>query len=94
MSKDMENLMEIAQKISLMDKDELRQVSDLVKARWNFLTAQANASFRIGDRVTFEGKFGILEEGTVERINPKMIKVKTVRGITWNVSAALLKKAS
>jgi starvation-inducible outer membrane lipoprotein len=45
---------------------------------------------RIGQRVSFQGRRGITEKGTVRKIKIKYVLVETDRGQRWNVPGSHL----
>ena len=80
------------QDINLLNKVELDRVIDAVKLRRNSLHAIDAHSLKIGDRVFFTGRHGVLEHGTVEKIKIKYVLVRTDRGQRWNVPGSHLTK--
>lgn len=75
---------------ALTTADEVRQGWDLLKARSNRIAAKAVLSFNPGDRVTFKGKYGVTEVGTVQDVNQKTVTVMTDSGKGWRVAPSLL----
>lgn len=71
--------------------DEVRQVDRLLRARWDYLTAQARDQFRPGDAVSWTGKTGTWE-GEVTRILQKNVEVRTPDTRVWRVSPTLLRR--
>ena len=80
----------IIEGIYTLNNDELNSVVDALKLRRNQLHYQDAQSFRMGDRVSFEGRGGITETGTIEKIKIKYILVRTDRGQRWNVPGSHL----
>ena len=78
--------------INLLNSDELNRVIDAVKLRRNSLHAIDAHSLKIGDRVFFTGRHGVLEHGTVEKIKIKYVLVRTDSGQRWNVPGSHLTK--
>ena len=78
--------------INLLNSDELNRVIDAVKLRRNSLHAIDAHSLKIGDRVFFTGRHGVLEHVTVEKIKIKYVLVRTDRGQRWNVPGSHLTK--
>ena len=75
--------------------DELRDLNKRVCAeirhRHNQTNFYISSSLRVGEKVSFNDKYGIPIVGSVTKINLKSVKVQTNRGI-WNVSPTLLKR--
>ena len=78
------------QDIYTLNSDELNQVVDAVKLRRNQLHSLDAHSLRIGQRVSFQGRHGITEKGTVRKIKIKYVLVETDRGQRWNVPGSHL----
>ena len=76
--------------INLLNSDELNRVIDAVKLRRNSLHAIDAHSLRFGDRVSFQGRHGVTETGTVEKVKIKYVLVRTDRGQRWNVPGSHL----
>jgi small-conductance mechanosensitive channel len=45
---------------------------------------------KVGDRVSFQGRYGRTEKGTVEKIKIKYVLVRTDSGTRWNVPGSHL----
>ena len=69
---------------------ELSSIIELVKLRRKQLHFQAAHSLRVGQRVSFQGRGGFTEKGTVEKIKIKYVLVRTDRGQRWNVPGSHL----
>ena len=76
--------------IGVLNNDELSQVVEAVKLRRNQLHFQDAHSLKFGDRVSFQGRRGITETGTVEKVKIKYVLVRTDRGQRWNVPGSHL----
>ncbi len=76
--------------INLLNSDELNRVIDAVKLRRNSPHAIDAHPLRFGDRVSFQGRHGVTETGTVEKIKIKYVLVRTDRGQRWNVPGSHL----
>jgi len=76
--------------IGVLNNDELSQVVEAVKLRRNQLHFQDAHSLKSGDRVSFQGRHGITETGTVEKVKIKYVLVRTDRGQRWNVPGSHL----
>ena len=83
-------LNKMIQDIYVLNNDELNKVVDAVKLRRNQLHTADAHSLRVGDRVSFQGRRGITEKGTVEKIKIKYVLVRTDRGQRWNVPGSHL----
>ena len=78
------------QDIYTLNTDELNQVIDAVKLRRNQLHSLDARSLKVGDRVSFQGRYGRTEKGTVEKIKIKYVLVRTDAGQRWNVPGSHL----
>jgi len=83
-------LNKMIQDIYTLNTDELNQVIDAVKLRRNQLHSLDARSLKVGDRVSFQGRYGRTEKGTVEKIKIKYVLVETDRGSRWNVPGSHL----
>ena len=81
---------DIHEAIFKMNADELESIIETVKLRRNQLHFKNAHSLRIGQRVSFAGRRGITEKGTVEKIKIKYVLVRTDRGQRWNVPGSHL----
>lgn len=88
------NMMEINKAVSEMSREQLADLSRMMKRRYNDIERIAKACFRVGDQVVFTDRYGDTVEGKVIKINPKRVKVEQSREgrapITWTVSPTLL----
>jgi hypothetical protein len=85
-------LNKMIQDIYTLNSDELNSVIDAVKLRRNQLHSFDAHSFKIGDRVSFQGRHGSTETGTVEKVKIKYVLVRTNLGTRWNVPGSHLTK--
>ena len=76
--------------IYTLNSEEISQVVAAVKLRRNQLHSLDAHSLRIGDRVSFEGRYGRTEMATVEKIKIKYVLVRTDSGQRWNVPGSHL----
>ena len=83
-------LNKMIQDIGVLNNDELNKVVEAVKLRRNQLHFASAHSLRVGQRVSFQGRGGITEKGTVEKIKIKYVLVRTDRGQRWNVPGSHL----
>ena len=81
---------DIHNEIFNMNSEELESVIESVKLRRNQLHFKNAHSLRIGQRVSFAGRRGITEKGTVRKIKIKYVLVETDRGQRWNVPGSHL----
>lgn len=72
--------------------EDLREAQNALNARFRELQRRAAVSFRIGDKVQFKSRAGLMVTGTVTKINQKTIQVNTPTS-NWKVAASLLQKA-
>ena len=83
-------LNKMIQDIGVLNNDELNKVVEAVKLRRNQLHFQDAHSLKFNDRVSFQGRNGITEIGTVEKVKIKYVLVRTDRGQRWNVPGSHL----
>ena len=83
-------LNKMIQDIGVLNNDELNKVVEAVKLRRNQLHFQDAHSLKFNDRVSFKGRHGITETGTVEKVKIKYVLVRTDRGQRWNVPGSHL----
>ena len=81
---------DIHEQIFKMNGDELSSIIETVKLRRNQLHFADAHSLRVGQRVSFQGRHGITEKGTVRKIKIKNVLVETDRGQRWNVPGSHL----
>ena len=81
---------DIHEQIFKMNDAELSSIIETVKLRRNQLHFASAHSLRIGQRVSFQGRHGITEKGTVEKIKIKYVLVRTDRDQRWNVPGSHL----
>ena len=80
--------------ISNCTMEELKLVNEATIRKRDRLCLLAANAFNPGDTVTWPGKFGVQNTGTVTKINPKSVGV-TTHGpdpTRWTVSATMLTK--
>ena len=83
-------LNKLIQDIGVLNNDELNKVVEAVKLRRNQLHFQDAHSLKFRDRVSFQGRHGRTETGTVEKVKIKYVLVRTDRGQRWNVPGSHL----
>ena len=83
-------LNKMIQDIYVLNNDELNKVVEAVKLRRNQLHFQDAHNLKFRDRVSFQGRNGITEIGTVEKVKIKYVLVRTDRGQRWNVPGSHL----
>ena len=73
--------------------EDINLIIDAVKLRRNQMHTQKAQSFRIGDKVSFKGRYGRTETGTVTKVKIKYVVVDT--GMSrWNVPGNHLTKVN
>ena len=86
------NIQDLLHTIHSMDRGDAERVLEAARMRRDYLS---KASIHIGTKVKFDAGSRGWIVGTVQKINPKRTKVKTLNGaLTWNVSHSLLELAS
>jgi len=83
-------LNKMIQDIGVLNNDELNKVVEAVKLRRNQLHFQDAHSLKFNDRVSFQGRHGRTETGTVEKVKIKYVLVRTDSGQRWNVPGSHL----
>jgi len=83
-------LNKMIQDIYVLNNDELNKVVEAVKLRRNQLHFTDAHNLKFNDRVSFQGRHGITETGTVEKVKIKYVLVRTDRGQRWNVPGSHL----
>ena len=83
-------LNKMIQDIYVLNNDELNKVVEAVKLRRNQLHFADAHNLKFKDRVSFQGRHGITETGTVEKVKIKYVLVRTDRGQRWNVPGSHL----
>ena len=83
-------LNKLIQDIGVLNNDELNKVVEAVKLRRNQLHFQDAHNLKFRDRVSFQGRHGRTETGTVEKVKIKYVLVRTDAGQRWNVPGSHL----
>ena len=83
-------LNKMIQDIGVLNNDELNKVVEAVKLRRNQLHFTDAHNLKFNDRVSFQGRHGVTETGTVEKVKIKYVLVRTDRGQRWNVPGSHL----
>ena len=76
--------------IQQMDSEDLNSIVTAIKLRRNQLHFRDAQSFKVGDRVSFNGRHGAVLKGTIEKVKIKYILVRTDAGQRWNVPGSHL----
>ena len=76
--------------IQQMDSEDLNSIITAIKLRRNQLHCRDAQSFKVGDRVSFNGRHGAVLKGTIEKVKIKYILVRTDAGQRWNVPGSHL----
>jgi pseudouridine-5'-phosphate glycosidase len=79
--------------IMKMNREELNEVTRMIKARRAQLATIATTQFKVGDKVVFATEHNKKIEGLIEKINRKNIIVNAQQNGRWNVAATLLNAA-
>ena len=81
---------ELINKIFSLNAQDINQIIEAVKLRRNQLHCENARALSTGDRVSFTGRNGSIEKGTVRKIKIKYVLVETDRGSRWNVPGSHL----
>ena len=79
----------VVDNVRKMDIEQLKIVADEIKLRRTLLGNQLTRSLMVGDTVSFQGRAGTTEQGTVTKVNRKTVIVKAGHN-TWKVPASML----
>jgi len=74
-----------------LNNEDLNTVIDAIKLRRNQIHTQQAQTFKVGDTVSFKGRYGRIETGTVTKVKIKNVVVDT-GSVRWNVPGNLLTK--
>ena len=77
--------------ISGASTEDINAIVDAIKSRRNQIHTQKAQMFAVGDQVSFEGRYGRTETGTVTRVKVKYVIVDT-GSARWNVPGSHLTK--
>ena len=80
---------QVAVEINNSSFEELREISELIQIRKDMLGKNKMREMKVGDKVSFEKKNGVIVSGTIRKKNIKRIVVDTPEG-GWNVPANML----
>ena len=83
-------LNKMIQDVGVLNNDELNKVVEAVKLRRNQLHFQDAHNLKFRDRVSFQGRHGRTETGTVEKVKIKYVLVRTDAAQRWNVPGSHL----
>jgi hypothetical protein len=89
MNKKLQKIIEV---ISTLNGLEVNSVVEAIKMRRNQLHFSDAQSLRVGDKVSFNGRRGVVEKAVVEKIKIKNVLVRTTSGVRWNVPGSHLSK--
>ena len=84
------HITDLIKEVAELDSIQLDTLIQAVKYRRNQLHCVNAQSLRVGDRVSFTGRSGRVETGTVKKIKIKYVLVETDRGQRWNVPGSHL----
>ena len=79
----------VAVEINNSSIEELREINELIQMRKDMLGKNKMRELKVGDKVTFEKKNGVIITGTIRKKNIKRLVVDTPEG-GWNVPANML----
>ena len=79
----------IRKAIDSSDMKELKSIGDLIKQRKENISKSIMRDLKVGDRVQFENRYGVIQIGTVRKKNIKRCVIDTPEG-GWNVPASML----
>lgn len=82
---------EMLTKLYTLSAEDLRLINRCVVDQLNTLSRATARNFVAGDRVTWTGKYGNVEKGTVQSVMQKNVRVITDGGMRWRVAGSLLK---
>ena len=78
-----------------MSEDDVRKINaatyDILNGKRKARNKDAKSKLRVGMRVTFTGKYGAPETGTIKRVNRTRCVVDTGGFRTWTVPMTMLK---
>lgn|SRR5574343_148531 len=76
------------------NREQINEAWELLRARSKQIKMIAAGSFYVGEKVAFKTKKGIRFEGTVEKVNPVSISIKTYSPYetSYKVSPGLVEK--
>ena len=80
---------QVAVEINNSSIEELREINELIQMRKDMLGKNKMRELKVGDKVSFEKKNGVIVNGTIRKKNIKRIVVDTPEG-GWNVPANML----
>lgn len=82
--------------LNKMDREDLREVSKMIKARWGDIELAKAMTFKEGEKVGFRARRK-WQVGIVTKVNMKSVKVRVGEGkfsVDWKVSPTLLQHVS
>mgnify|MGYP000636753108 FL=1 len=79
---------------STMTREDLDAVYAAAKAVGDRIASVAGMSFRVGDKVYFDGRNRGIINGEITKINKKSIKITSTTGMAWKVHPEFVRKRS
>lgn len=79
--------------ISGASTEDINEIVDAIKSRRNQIHTQKAQMFAVGDQVSFKGRYGRTETGTVTKVKVKYVIVDT-GSARWNVPGSHLTKVA
>jgi hypothetical protein len=87
-------LVNINKQISLLNNNEINSVIQMIKNRRTELSMVAGSKLSVGQKVQFNGRYGMTIKGRLTKINQKTAIVSESNSPKqWKVSISLLKAA-
>ena len=87
-------LVNINKQISLLNNSEINSVIDMIKNRRTELSMVAGSKLSVGQKVQFNGRYGMTIKGRLTKINQKTAIVSESNSPKrWKVSISLLEAA-
>lgn len=86
----------ICSEINYLDADQLRQIAKHLNRCMDDLARKATHKLRVGSKVSWKSKDGLVIKGTVTRVMPKNVLVVAdgPLNLHWKVTASLLQVES
>ncbi len=87
-------LVNINKQISLLNNSEINSVIQMIKNRRTELSMAAGSKLSVGQKVQFNGRYGMIVKGRLTKINQKTAIVSESNSPKqWKVSISLLEAA-
>jgi len=76
----------------ITNRDDLTEIFNVARKRSRQLEEQEVSTFKVGDTVEFKDKYGIVQRGTVTKVNQRTVNVDTEKAGAWRISPRFLTK--